>query len=82
MSDRALLEQLFGFLSGRTFITMDMESLSDMVKRYQNPPLTRLNRIAMQMTVSEYEALGGLMRTISDHLKEGEGERDTDSQPA
>lgn len=70
MSDHELLVQLAGFLAKRNFITMDDESLADMVKRYQNPPLTGHNRVAMQMTVNEYNALAALLTRIDEHLKQ------------
>lgn len=68
MSDRELLTQLFALLSKRTCITMDDVSLTDMVKRYQNPPLTALNRVALQLTVPEYNELSRLMHIIGAHL--------------
>ncbi len=71
-SDRQLLEKLFKFMQGRNFITMDSKSLTDMVKRYQNPPLTALNRVAMQMTAREYEDLSKLLTKIREHLKDEE----------
>ena len=80
MTDRELLQQLFKFMSGRTYITMDDVSLSDMVKRYKHPPLTALNRVAMQMTARDYEALDKLMAQISVHLKESA--HAADSEPA
>jgi hypothetical protein len=69
MTDRQLLERLFTAIAGKTCITMEDASLTDMVMRYQNPPLTALNRVAMQMTVREYNALGELMKEIDAHLK-------------
>ena len=70
MSERELLEQLAAFLRGRNFIQGDPASIKDMVQRYQQPPLTMHNRVAMQMTVAEYRQLGTLLETISQHLKE------------
>jgi hypothetical protein len=70
MSDHELLVQLAGFLAQRNFITMDDASLSDMVKRYQNPPLTGHNRVAMQMTVNEYNNLAALLTKIENYLKD------------
>lgn len=68
-TDREFLVELFAFLAKRHCITMEDASLTDMVQRYQNPPLTALNRVAMQMTTSEYNALGQLMKDIEAHLK-------------
>lgn len=72
MSDRELLIQLAYFLTKRTFITMDDANLTDLVQRYQHPPLTAHNRVAMQMTVNEYNALAALLTTIESHLKQVE----------
>lgn len=72
MSDRQLLEKLLNFMQGRNYITMEGDALTDMVKRYQNPPLTALNRVAMQMTAREYEVLSKLLTKIRAHLKESE----------
>lgn len=70
MTDRELLVQLFAALRARNFITMDDADLSDLVKRYKYPPLTAHNRVAMQMTVNEYNALAGLLTKIDEYLKE------------
>lgn len=69
MTDRELLIKLFAMIAGKHCITMEDDSLADMVMRYQNPPLTALNRVAMQMTMQEYNALGELMKEIDKHLK-------------
>ena len=68
-TDRELLIQLAGLLAKRNFITMDDDSLTDMVQRYKNPPLTAYNRVAMQLTVNEYNALATLLNKIEEHLK-------------
>ncbi len=68
-TDRDLLTELFTFLQSHNYITMDDKSLTDMVQRYQNPPLTALNRVAMQMTTWDYNALGELMTKVDAHLK-------------
>lgn len=67
-TDHDFLLELYGFLNKRRCITMEDASLNDMVQRYQNPPLTALNRVAMQMTVNEYNELGQLMKDIEAHL--------------
>lgn len=74
LTDRELLEQLATFLRGRNFITGDAASIKDMVQRYQQPPLTMLNRVGMQMTLTDYRQLGVLLETISNHLKEADVE--------
>lgn len=70
MTDRELLEQLFGFLKQRSFVIGDEASTRDMVQRYQRPPVTMLHRVAMQMTTQDYNNLGTLLNRIDDHLKE------------
>lgn len=72
MTDRELLIELYGFLSKRNYITADKVSVTDMTQRYQNPPMTLLNRAAMQMTLSEYAALGKLLKRVGERLKEPE----------
>lgn len=69
MTDRELLVKLFSTISQLHCITMEDASLTDMVMRYKNPPLTALNRVAMQMTMAQYNALGELMKDIDEHLK-------------
>lgn len=78
MTDREFLEQLFAFLSGRTHIRGDRESIMDMVQRYKQPPLSMRNQVAMQMTAADYNRLGELMKRIETHLKETSTERDTE----
>lgn len=69
MTDRELLEQLFNLLVRRNFIVGDETSVRDMVKRYQQPPLTMHHRVAMQMTIAEYKVLGDLLEEIVEHFK-------------
>jgi hypothetical protein len=68
MTDRELLERLFNTLVRRNFIVGDEVSTRDMVKRYQQPPLTMHHRVAMQMTLAEYKALGNLLEEIVEHF--------------
>jgi hypothetical protein len=63
-----MLKKLFDFMVGRNFIAGDVASVKDMVKRYKQPPLTMHNRIAMQMTVNEYDALFPLLTEIQQYL--------------
>jgi hypothetical protein len=72
MNDRELLAEIYEFLRHRNYITVDKKSVVDMVQRYQNPPLTLLNRAAMQMTLSEYAAFSKLLKRIGEQLKEPE----------
>lgn len=74
MTDREALEQLYAFLSGRTYVQGDQNSIMDMVQRYKQPPLSMRNQVAMQMTVSEYNRLDELMKRIVTHLKESESQ--------
>lgn len=69
MTDREALEKLFDFLSNRTFVAGPEEVVKDMVKRYQQPPWTMHQRVVMQMTVAEYQAIGLLLTRIAHHLK-------------
>lgn len=69
MTDRELLAELYQFLQGRAFIIADKDSVSDMVKRYKNPPLTLYRRAAMQMTMSEYKRLGELLAQVKERLE-------------
>lgn len=69
LTDRELLEQLADFLNKRAYIQGDEDSIRDMVTRYANPPLSRLNRVAMRMTVSEYNQLTSLMQKVNRHLQ-------------
>lgn len=75
MTDREALLALYAFLTTKRYVTMDGDSLHDMVTRYQNPPLTALNTVAMQMTTKEYNALAELMKEVSKHLKESDIEQ-------
>lgn len=70
--EREMLEKLSSFLNMRTFIEGDAESIADMVRRYGNPPLTMHNRVAMQMTVTEYKQFQALMRRVNGYLKPAE----------
>lgn len=70
--DHELLTRLYEFLHVRTFITADVESVVDMTQRYKNPPMTRLNRAAMQMTMKEYNRLMELLKEIKEHLEQPE----------
>lgn len=72
MTDRELLERLFNILVRRNFIVGDEASTRDMVKRYQQPPLTMHHRVAMQMTIAEYKVLGDLLEEIVGHFKPSE----------
>lgn len=81
MTDREALEQLYAFMSGRTYIAGDKESIMDMVQRYKQPPLSMRNQIAMQMTANDYNRLGELMKRIEAHLKETETQH-ADPEPA
>lgn len=75
MSDREALLALYAFLTTKQYVTMDGDSLRDMVMRYKTPPLTALNTVAMQMTTKEYNALAELMKAVSAHLKESDIEQ-------
>lgn len=68
MTDRELLEKLFNFLAGRKFIQGDDVSIMDMVKRYKNPPFSRVYPIAMQLTPREYDKLTDIFKQVADHL--------------
>lgn len=70
MSDRELLQRLFDMLRQRNFILGDEASVRDMVQRYRQPPVTLHQRVAMQLTVAEYQALAALLSEINQHLKE------------
>lgn len=69
MTDRELLRQLFAFLAGRNYVKGDPESIRDMVRRYQQPPLNMHYRICAQMTKAEYDSLSILLVRIQHHLK-------------
>lgn len=79
MTEREALEKLYAFLTTKRYVTMDDDSLHDMVLRYKSPPLSALNRVAMQMTTSEYNALAQLMKDVQGMLK---GEDVEQSEPA
>ena len=68
-TDRELLQALFDFMKGRTYVVGEEMGIRDMVLRYKNPPLTLYRRAAMQMTVVEYNALVDLLKEIDEHLK-------------
>lgn len=59
------LLQLYSFLRARTFIVGERETVMDMVRRYQNPPLTLHRIVAMQMTQGEYQELERLLERIA-----------------
>lgn len=69
-TDRQLLERLFAFLRDRNFIAGDEASTRDMVLRYAQPPLTLHHRVAMQLTIADYQALTALATEIDAYLKE------------
>lgn len=68
MTDREMLEKLFAFFVGRDFVTAAPEAIKDMVKRYEQPPLTMYRRVAMQMTQQQYDELVPLLMEIQQHL--------------
>lgn len=68
MTDRELLYQLFMMLTKRNFVIGDEASTRDMVKRYQQPPVTMYHRVAMQMTIAEYNELSVLLEKILEHF--------------
>lgn len=82
MTDHELLLALYTFMKNRTFIGGDEASVKDMVQRYKQPPLTMLNRVAMQMTVNDYNLLVAIMQRIQGHLEPVEETTDADIQPA
>lgn len=69
MTDREALEALFKFMANRTFVSGTPEVVRDMVKRYEQPPMTMHNRVAMQMTKAEYDSVSLLLTRIMYHLK-------------
>lgn len=80
MTEREMLEQLFAFMVGRDFVEGDQDSIHDMVRRYKMPPMTMRNRVVLQMTKQEYNALNSLLVRIQAYLfpgitypKRGEG---------
>jgi len=68
MTDRELLEEIFNFMVKRNYIMGDEISVRDMVTRYQQPPLTLLHMVVMQMTVEDYATLDDLLRRIVEHF--------------
>jgi hypothetical protein len=46
-TDRELLQALFDFMKGRTYVVGEEMGIRDMVLRYKNPPLTLYRRAAM-----------------------------------
>lgn len=82
MTDRELLVAIFEFMKNRTFIGGDEASVKDMVKRYQQPPLTMLNRVAMQLTVNDYNLLVAILQRIQAHLEPIEESTNADIRPA
>lgn len=76
-----MLELLFSFFVGRNFVEGDPASIKDMVKRYQQPPLTMYHKVCLQMTKAEYDALAGLLVRIGEHLKPVEMIEDSISEP-
>lgn len=77
MTDREALEALFIFMANRTFVSGTPEVVRDMVKRYEQPPLTLHNRVAMQMTKAEYDSVSLLLTRIMHHLKPREVTEDS-----
>lgn len=67
--ERELLERLAASLNQRTFIEGDAKSIADMFARYGNPPLTMHNRVAMRMSVPEYQQFQALMRRVNGYLE-------------
>lgn len=68
MTEREMLQKLFDFMVARNYVGGDVDSVRDMVKRYKQPPLTMHYRVAMQMTVNEYDALFPLLTEIQQYL--------------
>lgn len=68
MTDRELLQELFGFLVGRNYVEGDEQSIRDMVLRYKQPPLTLYHRVCMQMTKADYDRLDNLLERIVAHF--------------
>lgn len=66
--ERLLLEKLYPFLIGRNFVQGMPDMLRDMVVRYKQPPLTMHYRVAMQMTVNEYEYFFGLITELHEYM--------------
>jgi len=68
MTDRELLEKLYHFICARNFVFGDEHGVKDMVFRYKQPPLTMHHRIAMQMTVQDYNDLSEMLKQILEHF--------------
>jgi hypothetical protein len=67
--DRELLEKLYGFMLGKNFVSIpDTKALRDMVTRYKQPPLTMHYRVAMQMTVNDYDQIFAILTEIHEYL--------------
>lgn len=81
MTDRELLEQMYAFFVGRNFVKGDTTSVMDMVKRYQQPPLTMHQRVCAQMTESEYDRFSKLLIRVRHHLKPHEPVEDSIDEP-
>jgi len=64
-----LLNELFAFLKGRTFVVGDEQTIKAMTQSMQNPPMTMRNRVVMQMTVKDYQHLAKLLATIEQQLQ-------------
>jgi len=77
MTDRELLTQLAQFIVTRDFIEADEKTIRDMVTRYTAPPLTLHRRVAMRMTVNDYNILNTLLLKINEHLKPIEVDEDS-----
>lgn len=75
-TDRELLQQLFDLLKTRKFVAGDETSVRDMVKRYQQPPLTMYFRVVMQLTKADYDRLGKLLDQVNEHLNPAPEETD------
>jgi hypothetical protein len=81
MTDREALEALFRFMANRNFVSGTPEVVRDMVKRYEQPPLTMHYRVAMQMTKAEYDSVSLLLTRIMHHLKPPEVIEDAIDEP-
>lgn len=66
--ERVLLDKLYAFLLGRNFVQGMPDMLRDMVKRYQQPPLTMHYRVGMQMTVNEYDYFFDLITELHEYM--------------
>jgi len=68
MTERDMLEKLYQFLCARNYVFGDEQGVKDMVLRYKQPPLTMHHRIAMQMTVQDYNDLSEMLKKILEHF--------------